>query len=359
MEGDEFLILIEGVHSSPESSPVLAALFEGVSEPVQLDSVGVKVSFRAGVSVYPDHGASASELLRNANDCLIEAKKKKGAARCVAYGVELGRSRIDYYKTEDELKAALGSPGRDEAFLLHYQPKVDKDGVIRGLEGLVRWDRGGEIVPPYRFISVAERSGLINDIGRIVLEKGCRALKEWRKERGWDITISVNIAPSQVEDPRLLDLILDVIGANGIDPSSLELELTESTIMEPSEEERIIGFLNEASRQGIRTSIDDFGTGYSSFSRIVDLPVDVIKIDRSIAMLTGVEGKPRGVCRSLIRLAHELGIEVVAEGVDAAEQARFLFDQGCDYIQGYYFFKPMPRHEIERLIPARTVEAYP
>ena len=203
-----------------------------------------------------------------------------------------------------------------------------------------------------RFISVAERSGLINDIGRIVLEKGCRALKAWRKERGWDITISVNVAPSQVEDPRLLDIILETIEANGIDPSSLEMEFTESTIMEPSEEERIVGFLNEISSHGIRTSIDDFGTGYSSFSRIIDLPVDVIKIDRSIAMLTGVEGKSRRVCRSLIQLAHEIGIEVVAEGVDSAEQAEFLFDQGCDYIQGFYYFKPMPYHEIERLLVA-------
>jgi len=350
MEGDEFLIVAECEHSSLLSSSLLGTVFDEVSEPVLLESVSVKVSLRAGVSVYPEHGESASELLRNANDCLIYARKKKDGFRCVAYSDELGRGRIDYYKIEDELKTALDSPGRDEAFLLHYQPKVDRDGVIRGLEGLVRWARGGEIVPPYRFISVAERSGLINDIGRIVLEKGCRALKEWRKERGWDITISVNIAPSQVEDPRLLDIILATIKANGIEPSCLEIELTESTIMEPSEEERIVGFLNEVSSHGIRTSIDDFGTGYSSFSRIVDLPVDVIKIDRSIAMHTGVEGKSRRVCRSLIQLAHELGIEVVAEGVDMAEQAKFLFDQGCDYIQGYYFFKPMPGHEIERLI---------
>jgi diguanylate cyclase (GGDEF)-like protein len=351
MEGDEFMVVAEGVHKGVETSTILSKVFDGIGDPVKLDSMSLKISLRAGVSVFPEHGTTVSVLLRNANDCLIEAKKKIGR-KCVAYNDELRRKTIDYYKTEDALKAVLDSKERNEAFLLHYQPKVDKDGRIRGLEGLVRWAHGGEIIAPYRFISVAERSGLINDIGRIVLEKGCRALREWRKKRGWDITISVNIAPSQVEDPRLIDVILETIEANGIEPSSLEIELTESTIMQPSEEERIAQFLGEVSRHGIRTSIDDFGTGYSSFSRIVDLPVNVLKIDRSIAMHTTGEGKSRRVCRSLIQMAHDLGIEVVAEGVDRVEQADFLFSEGCDYIQGFYYFKPLPESEIESLLPA-------
>lgn len=353
-EGDEFLLIADGKHADPDTSPLLAKVFGPAAEPVMIGGNRLEISLRAGVSHYPEHGANASDLLKNADDCLVAAKRKFGR-KFVAYDDEMRRNKIDFSRTELALKDVLDSPGGGDCFPLHYQPKVDRHGMVRGLEGLVRWKRGDEIVPPGRFISVAEKSGLINDIGRIVLEKGCRALKRWREERGCDLTISVNIAPRQVEDPALLDVLLGTIAAQGIEPSSLEIELTESTIMEQGEEERIAGFLSEVARHGIRSSIDDFGTGYSSFSRIVDLPVNVIKIDRSIAMLTDRDQKSRKVCRSLIQLAHELGMEVVAEGVDKEEQADFLFDEGCDFIQGFYFYRPLPESGIEGLIAEGTI----
>jgi diguanylate cyclase (GGDEF)-like protein len=348
-EGDEYMAIAEGRHDDPHSSSILSFVFGALGEPVDLEGARIPVSFRAAASVYPDHGASASELLKKADDCLTRAKARKGQ-KFQAFNPELERMRSDFYRTEEALRAALDSPRRYERFVLHYQPKVDKSGKIRGLEGLARWINDGEIVPPARFIPVAEKAGLIDAIGKIVIDSGCRALAEWRMRRGWDINLSINLAPRQIDDPRLMEAILAAIANYGVDPGSFEVELTESTIMEPSEEERIMAFLRELSAKGVRTSIDDFGTGYSSLARIVDLPVNAIKIDRSIAMHSGREGKPRRVCMTAVRLAHELGMEAVAEGVDEADQADFIFGIGCDYIQGYHFYKPMPAAQIEALI---------
>jgi EAL domain-containing protein (putative c-di-GMP-specific phosphodiesterase class I) len=245
-----------------------------------------------------------------------------------------------------ELESDLSRALERGEFLLYYQPKVEiATGLITGTEALLRWKhpvRG--LVPPLEFISLAEETGLIVPIGEWVLATACAQNKVWQDLGLTRLGISVNLSARQFSDSMLLEKLTRIIQASGIDPSSLELEITESVVM--SHAECAVGVLEQLKSIGVRIAIDDFGTGYSSLGYLKRFPIDTIKVDRSFIRDIPADSGDMKIARAIIAMAHALRLKVVAEGVENAEQLTFLRAQRCDAVQGYFLFRPLPADEV-------------
>jgi diguanylate cyclase (GGDEF)-like protein len=348
-EGDEFLIVADGVHRDVDESPLLGRIAGEFVGAVRVGGRTKLAGYRIGISVFPEHGGTASELLRNADESLELAKRMRGR-KLMVYDLKLAEHRLEAYQTEEGLKETLRGEAPESGFILHYQPKVDRSGSVRGVEGLMRWNYRGRLFYPDSFIYVAEKTGLIHEMGGMALARGCRDLKDWLELSGGRFSLSVNLSPQQLNDSSMAADIRGALEDSGIPPETLELELTESTVMDFWNSHDALGFMREMRALGVKVSIDDFGTGQSSFSRLLELPADVLKIDRSFISNLPENGKSRRVCQMIVTLAHDLGMTVVAEGVEQEEQADFLFSIGCDLIQGFYFYKPMPAKELESIL---------
>lgn len=353
-EGDEFMIVADGAHRDCDQSSILRNITDGVIGTVKIGGRLMTVRHRIGLSIFPEHGLSASELLSNADESLQLAKELRGP-KIMVYDLKLAENRVESYRTEESLKETLRGDVPESGFVLHYQPKVDSSGAVRGVEGLLRWNYRGRLFYPDSFIRVAEKTGLIHEMGGMAIRHGCNDLKQWRQIAGDRFSVAVNLSPQQLNDTGIADEIRTVLAETGIPPSSLELELTESTVMDFWNSHTALGFMNEMRGLGVKVSIDDFGTGQSSFSRLMELPADVLKIDRSFVQNLPGNNKSGRVCQMMITLAHDLGMTVVAEGVEQREQADFLFSIGCDLIQGYYFYKPMPASELDSILEKAAV----
>jgi diguanylate cyclase (GGDEF)-like protein len=353
-EGDEFMIVAEGAHRDCVQSSVLRNISDGLIGTVKIGGRLMTVKHRIGLSIFPEHGKSASELLSNADESLQLAKELRGP-KLMVYDLKLAENRVETYRTEESLKETLRGEVPENGFVLHYQPKVDSSGTVRGVEGLLRWNYKGRLFYPDSFIRVAEKTGLIHEMGGMALRSGCTDLKQWRRIAGDRFSVAVNLSPQQLNDSGIAEEIRTVLSDTGIPPSSLELELTESTVMDFWNSQTALGFMNEMRALGVKVSIDDFGTGQSSFSRLMELPADVLKIDRSFVQKIPDNKKSSRVCQMMITLAHDLGMTVVAEGVEEKEQADFLFSIGCDLIQGYYFYRPMPAAELDSILAKAAI----
>jgi len=350
--GDEFVLLIENMQKAEDAGNIARDLLACLSGPFKLstgDEVYVEASI--GISLFPDDGQSADDLLRDADTALYRSKET-GRNNFNYFTTELGQSAVERLELETALRHGIE---RNE-LLLHYQPKVNLvTGEICGAEALVRWKRPGhKLVPPDKFISLAERTGLIIPLGEWVIRQVCRQLRDWIDAGNEPVRVAVNISVQQFRDQQLHDFISRTLDRHDIRPQWFEIEITESVLMDNPDV--VISMLTRLKDMGIRIALDDFGTGYSNIAWLTRLPVDLLKIDASF--VSNLENSPHAVklINSVIMLANSMDLMTLAEGVETRDQLQKLREFECDEMQGYYFSKPLPEAEfIELLREGRTL----
>jgi diguanylate cyclase (GGDEF)-like protein/PAS domain S-box-containing protein len=341
--GDEFLVIAQGLHQPADAAALAQDLLSIIGRPVSLAG-GREAYLTASIGISLCQGGAcgdATAMLRDADAALYRAKEE-GRNRFSFYTHGMNEQAVDKLDTEAALSRALH---RGE-LRLHYQPKVSvATGRLSGAEALLRWQREGELVPPGRFIPLAESSSLILDIGAWVIDEACRQWRRWA-DSGLDAPrIAVNVAARQFAAGDLDRVVADALARHGVPPESLELELTESMLIDKPDES--IGLLHRLKGLGVSLALDDFGTGYSNLAYLRQFPIDTLKIDQSFVALIGEGGNGSAIVDAVIALAHRLGLSVVAEGVETAVQQEHLRAQGCDELQGYRVGRPMPAEAFE------------
>jgi diguanylate cyclase (GGDEF)-like protein/PAS domain S-box-containing protein len=348
--GDEFVIVMTDTVDEQSLIAWMERVRASISEPVWLDGTELYVGCSMGASLFPQDGEDAETLMKKADLAMYRAKDM-GRNTFQFYQPEMNASAGARLNLERRLRRAL----RDNEFLLHYQPQVDiVTGQIVGMEALVRWrDPEVGLIPPSSFIPLAEECGLIGPLSEWVLREACRQNRAWQDEGLPPARVSVNLSARQFQQHDIAKLVTQVLAETGLEPQYLELELTESTIMRNAEE--AVTMLNALHALGIGLAIDDFGTGYSSLSYLHRFPLDTLKIDRSF--ISGASGGESGmeIARTIMPLAKNLRLDVVAEGVETEEQVRELKKLECKYAQGFFFSKPLSRHEAEALLTEHAV----
>jgi diguanylate cyclase (GGDEF)-like protein/PAS domain S-box-containing protein len=347
--GDEFTVLLEEVSSAEVPRQVAERINQALEAPFVLEDQEVFVSASTGIALGGGAGCSAGELLRDAHIAMYRAKNR-GRARIELFDASMGVQAAEYLRLESDLRRALE---RGE-FRVLYQPKYELQSErIVGLEALVRWEhpeRG--LVPPAQFIPMAEETGLIVPIGRWVLEAACRQAMAWQEAHPQQgpLAVAVNLSMRQFRHPRLAEEVAEVLEQTGLPPHLLELEITESAVMEDAE--ATVSTLERLKALGVQLAIDDFGTGYSSLGYLRRFPVEVLKIDRAFVRDLSEAGGDQAIVGAVMGLARALGLRVVAEGIETVEQLERLRAMGCDMGQGYYFSRPMPASAISALLEA-------
>ncbi|OOY42425.1 hypothetical protein BOV91_07015 [Solemya velum gill symbiont] len=343
--GDEFVLLLGSVSRPEDIANMAEKLLKAFRAPVLLNGHELSIGASLGISLYPQDGKSADELLHNADAAMYRAKEE-GRNNYQFYTEALTYKAFERVLMENNLRQAL----EKEEFILHYQPQLDlHTGKIVGAEALIRWQQPQlGLISPSRFIPIAEDSGLIMPIGEWVLQEACSQAKKWL-DKGIDIgRIAVNVAGPQLQRGRLVEVVQDVLAKCGLPASRLEIEVTESLLMQKTES--AIKQLDELRQLGIVLAIDDFGTGYSSLSYLKQLPIHKLKIDRSF--VHDIPGDPddMAIADAVIALGKSLGLTVIAEGVETLEQAEFLRGAGCQEVQGYLYSQPVTAEQFEQLI---------
>lgn len=338
--GDEFILLISEFSDLQGFERVVQHVMAGMRAPYSVRGQPVSVTFSLGISVYPDDGDTADVLLRHA-DAAMYLAKAGGRQRYQFFRKEIQEAAVARRRLQDELRQALA----EERFVLHYQPKVDlASGRVIGMEALIRWPHpDGHLVPPLAFIPVAEELGLIVELGAWVLDTACRQARAWG-QAGFQTAVCVNISPLQFAHPGFVQAVRACLHEAGLPASQLELELTEGLLLADVAQTQTT--LAELRRLGVRVSIDDFGTGYSSLGYLKEFEVDTLKIDRSFVQDITTSRRESGLVAAVLALGRFLNLQVIAEGVETAEQARILLDLGCPWMQGYHFSRPLPAGEV-------------
>ena len=352
--GDEFIILLPGLHRSSDAEQVANKLLTCFNPPFQIDTHEFFISASIGVSLYPDDGLDVATLVKNA-DAAMYRSKAKGRNRVELYTRDLTFQATERIALEHELRRALE---RNE-LQLYYQPKLSLSSQrLVGAEALLRWYHPlfGEI-PPDRFIPLAEETGLILTLGDWVLQQACRQMREWQSLHAPFGPLSVNLASAQLRQPQLLERIAALLDGNALDPSLLQLEITENFIMHQAEE--ALAILHQLKALGLQLAIDDFGTGYSSLSYLKRLPLDILKIDQSFVRGLPDDPNDAAIARAIIALGRSLQLTVIAEGVESKAQELFLAAEGCEQIQGFVVSPPLPAAAFAAkfLGPRRSVGA--
>ena len=344
--GDEFVVVLTNLARAEDASIVAQKLLDALSPPMMLGGREIVPGASLGFAIYPRDGDNLQALLMAADKAMYSAKHA-GRGQYRFYDPEMNRAAADWLEVGAELHHALE---RDE-FELHYQPKVNlHTGAITGVEALIRWrspDLG--LVPPNKFIPILEETGLILEVGEWVIARACRQARLWQEQGLPPLRIAVNLSPRQFQQRDLAQRIRSLIDQPDFLPEYLELEITESMVMQNVE--RAIATLAELRQIGVRLAIDDFGTGYSSLAVLKRFPVDCLKVDRSFVRDIPADTDDMVITGAVIALAHSMGLSVVAEGVETEEQRRFLVESGCDEMQGFLFSKPLPPAELaERVL---------
>jgi len=324
----------------------LESLDEALAEPIVIEGVELRVSLKAGIAVFPTDGESTEALCANAETALIKAKQT--GSHYLFYAPEMNARVAESLDMENRLRRALA----DGTLALHYQPKIEVGtGAVAGLEALIRWnDPELGSVPPARFVSLLEETGMILAAGRWALRKTVEDIRRWQ---GLGLQVprtSVNVSALQLRQKDFVDSVLDAICEFDGKAPLLDIEITESVLVDDIEEST--RKLQALRRAGVEVSVDDFGTGFCSLSYLARLPVDTLKIDRSFVVRMRDAGYPRNIVAMIVSLAHTLGLRVVAEGVEDDEQVRLLRELGCDQIQGFYVSRPVPPEDVDAMLSA-------
>lgn len=340
--GDEFIILVTNLHDAVTTHAIAQKIIEAFVEPFDIDNQTLAVSFSIGISLYPDDGSDFDTLLKQADTALYEAKDAgKNAFRF--FSPQMNIDVMENLQLQSQLHKAI----KNQEFVLHYQPQIDLlSGRIIGAEALVRWqhsDRG--LVSPARFIPLAERSGLIIQIGEWVLNEACRQAQIWREIYGWPpIVMAVNLSSLQFKRGNLVETVINALAQSGFPADQLELELTESVLLQDID--MVMKTLRRLKEIGVKLSIDDFGTGYSSLAYLKRMAVHKLKIDQSFVRDMVEDSDDAAIVEAIIQLGHILKLTVIAEGVEDDTQLAILKNYGCDEIQGYLFSRPIPAKEF-------------
>lgn len=344
--GDEFTILIEDLNTIDNATVVAGKLCNALAEAFTINQQMLFVTASIGISVYPEDGATITDLLKSADLAMYRAKDQNGNTYQL-YENQMNAKLLRRVTLENSLRHALEL----QQFQLFYQPVFKLDSkLIVGAEALIRWQHPTlGLISPAEFISIAEETGLIVPIGEWVLKTACTQAKEWQKHEYADLRLAVNLSARQFYEPSLVEMVDSALNITGFNSQHLDLELTESLVMHSMEQ---ITTLKNLKQRGIGISIDDFGTGYSSLSYLKDLPIDTLKIDRSF-----VNGIPDSatILASIITMAHNLGLRIIAEGVESEYQLEYLKKQRCQFIQGYIISPPVDSNQFSQLLNNSTM----
>ncbi|MBE96265.1 EAL domain-containing protein [Marinobacter sp.] len=349
--GDEFMVCQQHVENIDDVINLLGQIKQCFEEPFAVQSEEHGITATMGVAVYPQSGLDADTLLRNADVALYRAKEQ-GRNTYQFYTEGMQDREVMRLELDKDLSHALAN----DEFVLYFQPQLDlNESSINSVEALIRWQhpRRG-LLPPVDFIPLAEESGRITDIGRWVIMAACRQLAKWQKGPYSHLRIAVNLSGRELDDESIVDHIQEALENNGVPASRLEVELTEEIFIQNIEHN--LNQLTKLHKLGVHLAIDDFGVGYSSLGYLRDFPVDLLKIDRSFITEVTERHDDAVITRAVINLAHNLGIQVVAEGVETHEQLTFLKNHRCDVIQGYLISRPIPAGELERALSAGLLD---
>ena len=346
--GDEFTILLEDIQQDSDATRIAERVQQALATPFNLSGHEVFTSASIGITLSSTAFDRPEDLLRGADIAMYRAKAQ-GKACHEVFDTDMHTRVVALMQLENDLRRAI----EHQDFELYYQPIVAlATGRIMGFEALVRWQHPEQgIISPGKFVPIAEETGLIIPLGQWVLREACRQLKQWQDEYAPEppLTVSVNLSSRQFSQPSLINQIRQILTETGVDAHCLKLEITESAIMENTES--AMDMLLQIKAMGIQLSVDDFGTGYSSLGYLYRFPMDVLKIDRSFISRVDIDGEKLELVRTIITLAWNLGMDVVAEGVETTKQLAQLKALKCEYAQGYLFSKPLPRLEAAKLIP--------
>lgn len=339
--GDEFTILLPELKDSRSAAHVADKILKSLSKPIQLGTQEVIVSASIGITMAPDDSLNASVLMRNADLAMYRAKDQ-GRNNFQFFTDDMNIESVARMSLENELRLAVNN----EDFLVYYQPQVDlKRKVVCGFEALVRWKHiEFDMIPPERFIPVAEETGLIVQLGEIVLRKACMQLKQLEASGITGLTVAVNLSARQFRDQNLIGMVKRILNETNLDAKYLELEITESMLMDNIDQ--AVDILKQLKTLGLTVSIDDFGTGYSSLSYLTRLPIDKLKVDRSFVCNLPHDASHMAITTTIITMAQELKLDVIAEGVETIEQVECLMNKDCHVLQGYLFSMPVSAQEL-------------
>ncbi len=338
--GDEFVIVLPQANQAHHRAAVVAQhVVDSISRPLYVDSLELFVSPSIGISFFPEHAASVSALMHTADLAMYQAKYL-GRANYQFYTPELDRRAEQVLVIETRLKNALINGALD----LHYQPVIDlKSGKLTGAEALVRLVDEGEMIGPDKFIPIAESAGLIGQLGEWVFAEVCQQHATWLRD-GMELTIAVNVSPLQFRQEGFADTLREIITNTGMDPSRLEIEVTESAVMDNIHQ--AVDMLNRIKSLGVKVALDDFGTGYSSLSSLTSLPLDKLKVDQSFVRSIERDPACRAVTEAIIALGRSLRLSVQGEGIESEDALLYLGEHGCNQAQGYWLSKPLPAPEF-------------
>lgn len=347
--GDEFTILLTDIKKPDDAANVARRILESIEPPFILGGNEVFTTASVGISVFPIDGEDTYTLMKNADTAMYHAKEK-GRNNYQFYQQSLNASAMGKFELENDLRRAM----ENNEFELHYQPQVDINSLqIVGVEALIRWQHPKlGLVPPMKFIPMAEESGLIVPISDWVLNTACKQNKAWQNMGLQNILMAVNLSSQQFDSQNIDKLILDALKESGLEAHFLEVEMTEGVIMQKGETTKAI--LNEIKKVGVKIAIDDFGTGYSSLSYLPAFPIDTLKIDRSFIMEITDSSSNVAIIKAIIAMGHSMGLKIIAEGVETIEHLNLLKEYGCDEVQGYFFSKPVPAEELAALLKQKT-----
>ncbi len=343
--GDEFVLVLSDQKTEQSVSGELQRVVESFSQPFAVDGRDVFITASVGVALYPQDAKDPESLMKSAELAMYRAKES-GRNAYQLYTAELQTRVTERLALEGMLRRALE---RGE-LALHYQPQVDlRTNRIFGCEALIRWNQADlGMIGPAKFIPLAEETGLIVPIGEWVVRTACLQSRAWQNAGLPAVTMAVNISARQFREKNLLQVVAKILAETGLDPTQLELEVTESVIMHDAQ--HVIAALQAFRDMGVRLSVDDFGTGYSSLSYLKRFPVDRLKIDQSFVRDITTDADDAAIAQAVITLGHTMNLRVIAEGVETPEQLAFLRRNQCDEMQGYLFGKPMPAHEFGKLL---------
>ncbi|VEE63092.1 biofilm formation regulator HmsP [Shewanella putrefaciens] len=338
--GDEFVILADSVHSPDQAADFVDKLLVQLNVPIQLNEHAIHPAASIGISIYPEDGNSAEDLIRHADIAMYSAKAA-GSNQWAFFKQQMTERAAVRLRTEASLHDAL----KNNEFLLYFQPKLDlQTGKITACEALIRWQKDGRLISPISFIPVAEETGIIIPIGRWVIEQSCRVLRDWQKKYNYAIPIAINVASQQFADASLVSDIKQMALRYQIQPELLEIEITETSLM--NDIELAINKLEQLKSAGFGIAVDDFGTGYSSLSYLRHLPITTMKIDR--CFVSDLPGDS-AIASTILMLGKQLNLTIVAEGIENEQQLDWLKRNQCQIGQGFYFSQPLPQAEFEAL----------
>lgn len=341
--GDEFVVVLEGIQDAEDITAVAQKLLSGVASPINVVGHEISTSVSIGISVYPQDGEDTETLLKNADIAMYKAKEA-GKNNFKFYTEGMNASAVNFLLLENDLRRAIET----DQLMLYFQPQFDlQTDSLMGMEALVRWnhpERG--VVSPAHFIPLAEETGLIVALGDWVLRASCAQQKKWLEEGKYSRKVAVNLSPRQFREQNFPARVAEILEDSGLPAQYLELEITESSAMEHAGES--INMMNELNSMGLSLAIDDFGTGYSSLAYLKRFPIQKLKIDRSFIADIATDQNDEAIAKSIISLAHNMSLNVVAEGVETEAQVNWLRERGCDMAQGFYFAKPMSVEQLDK-----------